>query len=394
MAALAMTATLPGRTHGLGLITAPLLDDLSIPERLFSRLNFLAVLLGALLAWPTGWLLDRIGSRIVGGLVSLALGTTVVLMSTVRDVLPLFLYLLLLRGFGQGALSTVSMAMVGKWFSRRLGLAMGVFSMLLGIGFIASTPTLEYAVQQVGWRPAWFWVGVLLLGLGPLTLLLVRSVPTPREFESEASVSDPIEHSSDATLPEALASPCFWVYTLAASLFGLTWSAIALFNELILAEHGFGKQAYLLAMTTFAGVGLLSSLLGGWACKHWPLGRLLAIGLLFLAAALGIFPWIRRESEMLAYTCVFGCSGGLITVVYFSFYGKAFGRSSLGRIQAAAHICSVFASAIGPECLAWSKQTYGSYDPFFLASVPLLLLLAFAAWWVPLPARASVIARA
>ena len=40
---------------------------------------------------------------------------------------------LILGGFGQSALSVVSMAVIGKWFSRRLGLAMGAFAVLLDV---------------------------------------------------------------------------------------------------------------------------------------------------------------------------------------------------------------------------------------------------------------------
>src|SRR5262245_33717403 len=42
LAAIAMTATLPGRTHGLGLITKKITDDpsLGVDETLFGKLNF------------------------------------------------------------------------------------------------------------------------------------------------------------------------------------------------------------------------------------------------------------------------------------------------------------------------------------------------------------------
>ena len=45
MAALAMTATLPGRTFGLGLIKKPLIEDLGLTSLGFDHLNLWAVLL-------------------------------------------------------------------------------------------------------------------------------------------------------------------------------------------------------------------------------------------------------------------------------------------------------------------------------------------------------------
>src|SRR5437763_2083901 len=65
VAALAMVATLPGRTHGLGLVTEPLLADLGLDRVSFALVNLWATLLGAAFCLPCGWLIDRAGSRAV-----------------------------------------------------------------------------------------------------------------------------------------------------------------------------------------------------------------------------------------------------------------------------------------------------------------------------------------
>src|SRR5436190_852520 len=105
VAAVAMSATLPGRTHGLGLITEPLLADLKLERTGFARINLLTSLLGAAFCLPVGSLLDRFGTRIVLTIVTVSLGLSVVWMSMARDAAGLFLALLLVRGFGQSALS-------------------------------------------------------------------------------------------------------------------------------------------------------------------------------------------------------------------------------------------------------------------------------------------------
>src|SRR5881398_1825673 len=82
-AAAAMVATLPGRTHGLGLITEPLLTDLGLDRVQFAALNFWATLIGAACCLPVGWLIDRLGVRLVLAAVLLSLGTVVVAMTGV-----------------------------------------------------------------------------------------------------------------------------------------------------------------------------------------------------------------------------------------------------------------------------------------------------------------------
>jgi MFS family permease len=384
IAALAMTATLPGRTHGLGLITRPLLEDLRLDEETFSFLNLAAVLLGSLLAWPAGWSIDRWGTRLVGTVVTLALGVSVLLMSEIRTPEWLFVCLLLVRGLGQGALSVASMAMVGKWFARRLGPAMGVYSVLLAIGFIAATLIVGKAVQDHGWRSGWAGLAWSIMMLGAVTAWLVRSKPESDLADDEPETKHSIS-ASDLTVQGALASPAFWIFSLAAACFGLIWSAVTLFNESILLEHDFGPNDFLLVMAILAGSGLVSNLLGGWLALHWPLGRLLGVGMLALAAALAAFPTIRGQGLLVAYALILGLSGGMITVVYFTFYGRAYGRKHLGLIQGAAHLLATLASALGPVLLTWSRSRTGSYDGFFLVLVPIVVILALAGWWAPMP---------
>ena len=392
MASVAMTATLPGRTHGLGLIAKPLTEDLSlgVSEEQFSHLNFWAVLIGAAICLPTGRAIDRYGVRSVLVAVTLVLGTSVAVQSQVTNWIWLLVTLILVRGFGQGALSIVSMAMIGKWFTRRLAIAMGLFSVLLAVGFIATTLGTGFAVSTYGWRATWLTISLCLLGgLAPLGWLLVRSSPESMGLAVDRPVNDDATETAaplDMPLSGALQTPTFWIFTLGAAMFNLTWSAITLFQESLLAELGFNHDAFVLVMGLLVAAGLPANLLTGWLAAPNRIGGLMAIGMLTLAVSLAAFPWLRTSTHAMCYGTALGISGGIITVIFFSAYGQTFGRTHLGAIQATVQAISVLASACGPVLLTWSRS-HQSTHLFFYGTAAMAILLAVLAVLLKLPSR-------
>jgi MFS family permease len=389
VAALAMVGTLPGRTQGLGLITEALLRDLAIDRVRFAELNFVATLVGSIFCFGIGALVDRHGSRLVLTTLSLILGTVVVAMSSVHSAAMLLVLVTLTRGLGQSALSVVSLAMPGKWFRRRLTWAMGVYAVVMSVGFMLAFPAVGALVAR-GWRVAWASVGVaLIVVLAPVAWVFVRTEP---ETNDELAVTVDDSHTStatDSTLAFALRSPAFWVFGVASSLYGLAASGIGLFNESILAERGFLPDVYYRALAVTAIIGLAGNVIAGAWADRGSLRRVLVAALLLLAGALVALPHVTTSAHVMAQAVAMGLAGGFVMVVFFSFWGKAYGRTHLGRIQGAAQALTVFASASGPLLLAWCVEATGSYAGAFYGLAATLVVLAAAALVVKVPASAG-----
>jgi len=389
LAALAMVGTLPGRTQGLGLITESLLADLKLDRVAFAQMNLWATLLGALFCLGFGRLQDQLGSRTVLTVLALALGGTVLAMSVTTSVTMLFVLLTLTRGLGQSALSITSLTMMGQWFNRRLNLAMGIYSVVLSIGFMAAFPIVGDIVLKQGWRVAWSGIGwALLLVLTPLGLLFVRRGPESLGLTTEDRSATPeAATENDFTWLNALRTPAFWVFALASSTFNLVASGIGLFNESILAERGFAAGIYHRSLVITALTSLLGNFLGGWLAEKWSVRRLMAIAMGLLAGALLSLPWLRAVWQVDIFAVVMGVAGGFVIVIFFSFWARTYGRAQLGRIQGTAQMLTVLASALGPLLLAKCHSWTGSYATVFYIVAALVLVLGLAAWWVPLPRR-------
>ena len=392
VSALAMVGTLPGRTQGLGLITEPLLADLGVDRVRFAQINLVATLIGSLMCFGIGGLVDRRGSRIVLTTLALLLGGVVIAMAGIESAAMLLVLITLTRGLGQSALSVVSLAMPGKWFRRRLTWAMGVFALVTSVGFMLAFPAVGALVLARGWRVAWAAIGVaLIFGLAPLAWLFVRREPeTNAELEAPAMAAQE-STTADVTLGGALRSPAFWVFGLASSLYGLVASGIGLFNESILAERGFAPDVYYTALAITAITGLAGNFVAGAWADRVSLRHVLISALLLMAGALVALPHVSITAHVMLQAVAMGLAGGFVMVVFFSFWGKAYGRTHLGRIQGAAQALTVFASAVGPLLLASWAETTGSYAGAFYALAAVLGLLAAAALIVRVPAAADPI---
>ena len=388
-----MLATLPGRTQGLGLITEPLLKDLSLDRIAYANINLWATLLGAAFCFPAGYLTDRFSLRRVAGALVLLLGLTIWLMSRFNGgLISLFILLLLTRALGQSALSVVSITAVGKSFGKRIGLATAIYSVLLSMLFAAAFGIVGNSVSQRGWRVAWFQIAMaLIFVVAPLVLLFLRDQSRPAfDGPDSPQLAPDTSHSSENfTLPQALRTPAFWIFGGAMALFGLVSSGLGLFNEAVLAERGFDQKTYHTFLVVTTLISLLGQLLCGWLELRWHLRRLLGVAMFLYAFALAMLPFAKTSAQLWLFAALVGSAGGIIIVSFFAIWRQAFGRAHLGRIQGVAQILTVFASAAGPLLFAKCSALTGSYTPLLLGLAPAVFLLGLASWNVSMPKLAD-----
>ena len=395
VAAAAMVGTLPGRSQGLGLITEPLLEDLRIDRVTYATVNFWATIAGAIGALGVGRLVDRLGARLVlTGVVAL-LAAVVGLMSQVTGVIALAVALAATRAIGQGALSVVSISMVGHWFKRRINMAMAVYSVVLSMGFMVAFPLVGSLVQSWGWRRAWLSIAVALaVGLAPLAWMFVRRNPESIGTTADGDSPDIVERSSpelDLSLSgyawtEAVSTGAFWVFASGAALYGLVASGVGLFNESILAERGFGHDIYYRTLVVSAMTALIGNFLGGWLASKIPLARLMAIALFILATGVAALPHLSSLATVITWAVAMGLGGGIVMVLFFSVWPAVFGRRHLGQIQGIAQAMTVLASAVGPLLLAWCVDATGSYAEMFRILSVVIGIVALASLVVSVPA--------
>lgn len=393
VAALAMVATLPGRTHGLGMITERLLADphFQLDRVSYSNINFWATLIGGLFCLPCGWLIDRFGLRVSLTATVVALTATVFWMTRIDNQNSFAFAILLTRGFGQSALSVISITMVGKWFRGHLSMPMAIYTLLLSLGFAYAAQWAKPFADD-DWRVLWSNLGYMLAAFIPIALFL--TFDPPRFLASESGVisgkSDQVQiklnHESDGfTLFQAMATPAFWVFGISISLIALIGAGTSLFSESLVTEQGFDKKTFYDLMTLTGTVGMFAKLPIGWLGQRMKLNQLLTWGMLLLAICIGLFPFIHTLAGIQIYAVVMGISGTITTVLFFTIWGQAYGKAHLGVIQSVAQMMTVLASAAGPRLFAECHAQFGNYARVFYLLSAVSAAIGVWSWFVRVP---------
>ena len=139
-----------------------------------------------------GWLIDRHGARRVILCSIPAFGVGICALALLPPVLWVYYAAwIIIPILGIGAFPLSYLKATGGWFSRRLGLALGIANSGVAIGSMLIPLLVGYLIAHYGWRFAW-------LGLGAIVLLF--TLPLAWRFIHDAA-------DAQTSIPSARNSP-------------------------------------------------------------------------------------------------------------------------------------------------------------------------------------------
>ncbi len=382
---LALLASIPGQTMGVGVFTDQLINSLQLTRTQLSTAYMLGTIASSLMLPYAGILIDRFGSRVVMMVAAIGLGLSVITLSYsdyiacwaandsyIAAMSVAFVCFMCMRFTGQGCLAMVSRVSIGKWFNHRRGLATAISGVFVAFGFSASPRPLNALVQALGWRNACLVLALAVgLGMALLAWLFHRDNPEACGLTMDGNGDESWHKKQAARVPEtrqeftreqALKNIAFWAFSLGTGLQAFVITGLTFHMSSIGAEMGFTRaQSYeiFLPMSAFT---VSVNFLGGWISDRMKLKWLLL--LMMLAQGAGSAGMLSFGEPIGWWLLVvgYGVSGGLFNVLVTVTWPRFFGRKHLGAISGMNMSIMVFASAIAPALFAKLHATTGSYQ--------------------------------
>ncbi|HYZ26630.1 MAG TPA: MFS transporter [Geminicoccaceae bacterium] len=386
VAALGMFASGPGQSHIFSVFILPIGHDLGISHTSVSSAYALATLVAAFgLPW-VGRLVDRYGVRPILLSVAVLLGFAAMAFGAVTGMVTLALGFAALRFLGQGSLMLCSANLVAQWFNRKRGFALSLMGLGFSLTMAAHPPLAQWLIDQLGWRAAWFWLGILTwLLLVPVVAILVESKPENLGLQPDGDADDHGDRAAGVqgadvglTIGEAVRTPAFWIIALSLATFSMLVTGLFFHQVSIFQSAGLGPQMAAWVFPISALTMVLAMPVFGRLLDRVPTKPMFACAMLTMTAAMLALVLVDDAATAALYGIAFGINNAAVHTHMTYVWPRFFGRRHLGSIQGTSQTIAVVGASVGPLPLGVAFDLYGAYTGalLMLAGLPVLCSIA------------------
>jgi MFS family permease len=373
-------------TNGLTTTGIIAFDESLLKEFKWSRGEYkfgglVTLMTAGLLAPFAGAIIDKIGTRMLLLIGSVALAVLYFLYGRITSLTQLYM---IHAGFGLVLVCAglnIAVVMVSQWFIRSRGTAVGIALVGSSLGGAVFAPVILKFIQASGWRDAFAWVSLFSLGLFVLAFLFARS---PAEKHVNPLGAGDVQNGAakaaspnDLTYAEAIRTSSFWALTFVAV--ASFYSILALASHLFLHMRGMGfdPQKAVGAVTLLFGLGLISKFLFGFLSDYLNARivfvsnvAIMLVGLLLMATFDNNLIWAG------IFITGFGW-GGLYTMIQLQAVNN-FGVSHTGKILGTITMLDAMGGGLGIWLTGVMFDKFGSYQVAFYVFCVLMALALIA----------------
>jgi MFS family permease len=384
LACFGINGVIHGIRYSFGVFFKSLSGEFDLGRAATSGISSVYWVLCALFGLLGGIILDKFGPRKVMLPMGILTGLSLIATSQAQEVWQLYLSYSLLLSAGTGAVYSVLMSTAQRWFHKNRGLAVGIVSSGVGIGTLVMNPLTAWLIDNFGWRPSYFGMG-LVLGLMIIGLsFFLKRDPSDLGLEPDGIQTAPagnrpggsLTSSSGLTLWQAYKNPNFWL--IASIWFLWSFSLLLVMTHLVPHLTDIGIPATTAAFISgLLGVVSMAGRLGvGWISDR--VGRKSSILLMVLlqAAALFILAWSHQTWLFYLFAVIFGLGYGGLDPATVALIGDLFGVRNLGRITGSLTFFWALGAGAGSAFGGIIYDATGDYFVAFIITTGLMLAAA------------------
>ena len=374
---------------GIALYGLPFFYDFMVRDFGWSRAQVTSgnalskLVVGPLLGFAAGWIVDRFGPRrlMIAGI--LMAGIALVGLGSIRTLAGFYLfYLFNAVGYLCGG-PLPNQVLLSRWFTAARGRAMGFAYLGIGAGGALVPLVAVRLVSALGWHDALRVLGALVVVIALPLALFVREAPPGSAMPSAAR-----DVNAAVPIREVVRQPAFYLLMLGSMCSIAAVGGANQHLKLYLSiDHGYSQAAAAGIASLTLAASLVGRLLMGWLADRWPKKRVMLLIYLLVAVALPIPLLASTHGAIVLYAIVFGIGLGGEYMVIPLMAAELFGVRVLGRAMGLVLAGDGVAEAMAPVLVGRLHDLSGNYASGFTALIGFALAGAAAIALLPSPRR-------
>ena len=329
-----------------------------------------------------GFLVDRLGARLLMFFGVITVGLGLILLSFTQSLTMFYVAFIFLSFGAGGCTSIVTMSVIANWFDKNSGKAFG----LMASGFGASgllIPVIVWLIEVYHWRFTLILLGLGMWILGIPLAFIIRN--TPEQYgclpDGKSVQTAPKETQSPEvtmTFREALRQKSFLYLSLVEFIRLMIVTAVVTHVMPYLNSVGMPRRT---AGMVAAGIPLFSIIgrIGfGWLGDVFDKRHIMILTFFLMGFGMLAFCYVQNLWMIFLFLLLFPPSFGGTMVLRVSMLREYFGRSSFGKLLGVIMGAASLGGIIGPPLAGWvfdSQRSYYFIWVVFACSVGLAILL-------------------
>ncbi len=367
----------------------------------------LFVIVSGLAGAGAGALSDRYGPGRIASAGGVVLAVGLVACSQISELWQFYLLFGVVAAVGSTSAGWVPcVTMLSRWFSARLGFALGVASAGIGVAILVMVPFTQWVITNFGWRVAYqVTAGTVLLLVVPVAFFVLRGRPEDFGLKKDGGAPAgttgsgvPVERfrvvdrewvNRRWTVALALRTRRYWALLVMTVFTHIAIQTVLVHQVAYMVDGGYDSM---LAASIVGLIGLVSigaKIGSGWISDRLGREKSWTIALSCIAASIPPLLASRLPGMSMLiflYAVVFAIGYGMVTPLTPAVTSDMFAGERLGSIYGVVTIASGLGNATGAWMGGYIFDSTGSY---FLALVMAAMagIISMAGVWVTAPGK-------
>ena len=388
----AMMMAIANLQYAWTLFTVPLSESLGVKLSDVQLAFTLFILFETWLVPFEGYLIDRLGVRVVVSVGAIMVGLAWIGAGTVTTVTGLYVWYAI-GGVGAGAVYGACMGLALKWFPDHRGLAAGLTAGAYGFGTALTVLPIQKMIASSGYRSAFLLFGIIQ-GLIVLAVVQFSRAPAPDWKPKGWTPSSKVTVTQESYTPgEMVRSPVFYLMYAIMAMVAFGGLIVTAQLKPIARAFSLDKGVFLWGMSALSLALILDRILNGLTRPFWGwvsdhIGRYNAMAIAFAVQGVGLIGLtylVNRPVWFVVLTGFTFFSWGeifsLFPAAIADVFGPKYATTNYGIQYTSKGLASIFAGWGAAAIM----QAYGSWTPVFWAAIVCDLLAAGLAFFALKP---------